>query len=277
MKLTPHFIEKPWGRVHLPPPFDSIGSAHGSSGNAIGEIWLEPDDARALPVLVKYLFTSEKLSVQVHPNDAQAQARGWKNGKNECWYITDVEPGAMLGLGLRKPLTADELQAAALDGSIEDLLDWRPLRKGQFFVVPAGTIHAMSAGISLIEFQQNIDLTYRLYDYGRPRELHLDDAVAVADAGPYPDAYIRKIDNDASQAQLLAHFPQFDVYYTRDVAALVSSHQNRACWVVPLAGDVTGGGDRAGSGDCLYLEPGQVLDSVSADSYGLVGLAASPS
>ena len=277
MKLTPRFIEKPWGRVHLPPPFDSVVTGCENSDNAIGEIWLEPDDGRDLPVLVKYLFTSEKLSVQVHPNDAQAQAQGWKSGKNECWYITDVEPGAMLGLGLCKSLTQAELRDAALNGSIEDLLDWRPLHKGQFFVVPAGTIHAMSAGISLIEFQQNIDLTYRLYDYGRPRELHLDDAVSVADAGPYPDAYIRTIDSDALQAQLLAHFPQFDVYYARDIAPLVSSHANQACWIVPLAGDVAGGGDRTGSGDCLYLAPGQVLDGASADRCGLVGFATSTS
>src|SRR5205823_13170573 len=109
----------------------------------------------------------------------QARARGLPRGKSECWYILEAEPGAVLGLGLTREAAADELRAAALDGSIEELISWRPVRAGDFISVPPGTIHAIGAGISLLEIQQNADVTYRLYDYGRPRELHLDDGIAV--------------------------------------------------------------------------------------------------
>jgi len=136
-------------------------------------------------LLVKYLFTSAKLSVQVHPSDETAQARGHAHGKEECWLVVDAKPDARIGIGLREPISADELRAAALDGSIEDMLDWKPVSSGDIFYLPTGTIHAIGAGVTLLEVQQNIDLTYRLYDYGRPRDLHLDDAVAVAHRGPW--------------------------------------------------------------------------------------------
>ena len=147
------------------------------AGQRIGEVWFT--GGGDLPLLAKYIFTSERLSIQVHPNDQQARARGLASGKTECWYILDAEPDATIGLGLTREVSPEELRAAALDGSIEQLIDWRPVKAGDFILVPPGTIHAIGAGISLLEFQQNADVTYRLYDYGRPRELHLDDSVAV--------------------------------------------------------------------------------------------------
>ncbi len=154
----------------------------------IGEIWFVSDEP--LPLLAKYIFTSERLSVQVHPDDDQARSRGFPRGKAECWFILDCDPGATIGLGLTRQLTRDELRAAALDGSIEDAIDWRPVKPGDFLYVPPGTIHAIGAGISLLELQQNSDVTFRLYDYGRPRELHLEDALAVANAeGHTPRLY----------------------------------------------------------------------------------------
>src|SRR4029079_19231988 len=117
------------------------------AGKRIGEVWFT--GASDKPLLVKYLFTSERLSIQVHPSDEQARARALPRGKSECWYILDAEPGATLGLGLKLELSPDELRAAALDGSIEQLMDWRAVRAGDFFLVPAGTIHAVGAGISL--------------------------------------------------------------------------------------------------------------------------------
>src|SRR5947199_2014141 len=177
MKLATRQVEKPWGRTALPPPFGDIG------GRRIGEIWFEgPGD---LPLLAKYIFTSEKLSVQVHPDDEAARERGLRRGKSECWYIIDAEPGAVLGLGLKEEISREALRAAAHEGSIEALMDWVPVAAGDFHFVPAGTVHAIGAGIALLEFQQASDVTYRLYDYGRPRALHLDDAVAVAHCGPY--------------------------------------------------------------------------------------------
>lgn len=123
--------------------------------------------------------------MQVHPDDAQARARGHRSGKEECWLILDAEPGAVLGIGLTGSVDSDALRAAALDGSIEAMLDWKPVSRGDLFYLPAGTIHAIGAGVTLVEVQQNVDLTYRLYDYGRPRELHLDDALDVARTGPW--------------------------------------------------------------------------------------------
>lgn len=171
-------VERVWGRRDLPPGFPRA-----PEGAPTGEIWFEAPARAAL--LVKYLFTSERLSIQVHPDDAAARARGLPRGKDEAWFVLDAEPGAVIGLGLTREVSGETLRAAALDGSIEALLDWRPVAKGDVFYSPAGTIHAIGGGIALIEIQQNLDLTYRLYDYGRPRALHLEEALAVATLGPW--------------------------------------------------------------------------------------------
>ncbi len=180
-------VAKPWGRDHLPAPFMA------PDGQRIGEIWFEPPPE--LPsVLVKYIFTSDKLSVQAHPTDAQAAAFGESDGgKEECWLVIAAEPGATLGVGFREPIGAEAMRAAALDGSIEDLLVWFPVLPGDFFYIPAGTVHAIGAGVSLIEIQQTSDITYRLYDYGRPRELHLERGIAVARGEPHDPALRRHI------------------------------------------------------------------------------------
>lgn len=177
--LATRSVEKPWGRTDLPAPFVTNGAS-------IGEIWFEPSPE--LPeLLVKYIFTGEALSVQVHPDDLQSEAAGLgRQGKSECWLIVSAEPGAALGIGFTRDVSPEEIRAAALDGSIEQLLAWHPVQPGDFFYIPAGTVHAIGAGIGLIEVQQNNDTTYRLYDYGRPRELHLDAGVAVARGEPYP-------------------------------------------------------------------------------------------
>ena len=167
---------RPWGVDTLPAPFVS------PPGERIGEVWFTPP-AQLDALLVKYIFTSEKLSVQVHPNDAQAPAG--HRGKEECWLVLSAQPGATLAIGFDEPLGHEALRAAALDGSIEQLLTWFPVKPGDFFYIPAGTVHAIGPGLSLIEIQQNSDITYRLFDYGRPRELHLDAGIAVAQRGPH--------------------------------------------------------------------------------------------
>lgn len=249
MKLDRRYIEKPWGRTSLPRIFEP------PAGKRIGEVWFTgPGDQ---PLLAKYLFTSERLSIQVHPNDEQARARGLAHGKTECWYILDAEPGATLGLGLTRKLSPDELRAAADDGSIEQLMDWRPVRSGDFFLVPPGTIHAIGGGICLLEFQQNLDLTYRLYDYGRPRELHLDDGVAVAHAGPYADSDMQHLSED--EDRLLVDGPPFALIHSDHDA-----FHDRMRWVIPLKGEVRHDDEVAVAGDCLLVPAGDRIESEGA-------------
>jgi mannose-6-phosphate isomerase len=255
VNLERHFVEKPWGRTDLPEAFLA------PPGKRIGEVWFSGAD---FPLLAKYLFTSEKLSVQVHPNDAQVRGRGLPRGKCECWLIVAAEPGAVIGLGLAREMSAAELRAAALDGSIEALLDWRPVKAGDFLFVPPGTIHAIGGGISLIEIQQNSDVTYRLYDYGRPRELHLDDALAVATRAPYPAALAKNLSGEAPQR--LVEGPPFVVELTDSDA--LSDH---ARLILPVDGEARAENDLARTGECLLLGPGEML----GESHGTMLVASS--
>jgi len=174
-------VHKPWGVSDLQ-PWSSIDG----TGDAVGELWFERADKHApIPaLLLKLLFTSEPVSIQVHPDDTFARAMGMPNGKSEAWYIISAKPGAQIGVGLRHRVTPQELRTSIRDGSIVELVQWRPVAKGDVIFIPAGTIHALGAGIVLAEIQQRSDTTFRLFDYGRKRELHEDNGVAVANAWP---------------------------------------------------------------------------------------------
>jgi mannose-6-phosphate isomerase len=174
-------MHKPWGVSDLH-PWSSIDG----TGDAVGELWFERADNNAPTpaLLLKLLFTSAPLSIQVHPDDTFARAMGMPNGKSEAWYIISAEPEAQIGVGLNRRITPQELYAAITNGSIVDLVQWRPVAKGDVIFIPAGTIHALGAGIVLAEIQQRSDTTFRLFDYGRQRELHIDNGVAVANAWP---------------------------------------------------------------------------------------------
>jgi len=174
-RLEPSFREKIWGATRLEPWFPN-------SPSKIGEVWFQAGGN--LP-LVKFLFTTDKLSVQVHPDDAYALQHHRSLGKTEMWHILAAEPGAMIAAGFLEPLTVDRARAAAVSGEIEGLLQWFEARPGDTFFIPAGTVHAIGAGLVLCEIQQNSDVTYRLYDYGRPRELQLDQALDVSSLGPH--------------------------------------------------------------------------------------------
>jgi mannose-6-phosphate isomerase len=173
--LTPSLREKVWGRTQLAPWFPN-------SGVPIGEAWYLTDCE--LPLLVKLIFTSERLSVQVHPDDGEDGPRG----KTEMWHILDAEPGASIALGFREPIDRERLWEASRTGEIEQLLNWIPVQAGETYFTPAHTVHAIGAGIVLCEIQQHSDVTYRLWDYGRPRELHLEKAAPIADLGVHPGA-----------------------------------------------------------------------------------------
>ncbi|MEO6806892.1 MAG: type I phosphomannose isomerase catalytic subunit [Edaphobacter sp.] len=196
-RLKPWFSERPWGRKNLQPWYADAGTTE-----PVGEAWLTGPQCvvetgmftgRALasvakelggefPLLVKLLFPAEKLSVQVHPEDAQARALGEKRGKTECWYVLEAEPGATVALGLKSGSDAAVVRAAIVAGTMEDLLERVPVSVGDMLFVDAGTVHSIGPGVVLLETQQTSDVTYRLYDYGRPRELHLDKGLQVMKA-----------------------------------------------------------------------------------------------
>lgn len=247
--LAMHRVEKPWGRHRLWPGFDDPEP----EGAPVGEVWFQSPGDAAPDLLIKYLFTSEKLSVQVHPDDTAAQARGLPRGKDECWLILDAEPDSTIAIGPREPLDAQTLRAAAQDGSIVDLLDWKPVRAGDFFYAPSGTVHAIGAGITLIEVQQNSETTYRLYDYGRPREMHLDEGVAVARAVPYPPALHRRVDIEVDQ--MLVDGPHFSLRLTGERNARLNG--TGPLLIIPIAGSVTanvqGEPISVGVGGCLSV------------------------
>lgn len=254
-KLVTRRIAKPWGRCRLAPWFaDTVEGA-----DQVGEIWFEDPRGGDPDLLIKYLFTSERLSVQVHPDDAAARAAGYPRGKEEAWLVLGVEPPGEVGLGTTRPLSAEELRAAALDGSIETLMDWKQVKAGDFIYSPAGTVHAIGAGVTLIEVQQNVDVTYRLYDYGRPRELHLDAGIAVADARPF--AIIdrsralgqgRTVLTEAGKFVAERWAPTTDTIY-------IECSSGRPVWLTVIAGQA---GDAA-AGNVLMVE-GDVRLSVAA-------------
>jgi mannose-6-phosphate isomerase len=136
-------------------------------------------DARRFPLLLKFLFPHQKLSVQVHPDDARARQVGQPWGKSECWYVAHAKPGSQIAVGLKPGVTTAQLEQAIHDKRAEDLLNWLNVYSGDMIYVAGGTVHTLGPGSVIVETQQQSDTTYRLYDYGRPRELHLADGLAA--------------------------------------------------------------------------------------------------
>ena len=247
VRLTTKRVEKPWGRRDLWPAFESVPEG----GAPVGEIWFEvpgtqDGSADGPELLIKYLFTSDRLSVQVHPDDATAQAQGYPRGKDEAWVILDAEPHASIAIGTLRPMTKDELREASLNGSIENLLDWKAVKKDDSYYTSAGTVHAIGPGLTLVEVQQNVDLTYRLYDYGSGRELHLDAGVAASDPVPYVAPY--KAHEVAPGREILADGPKFVLERWRKSGSGTLSSDGRPLWLIPLTGrgDIDGTAFEAG-------------------------------
>jgi mannose-6-phosphate isomerase len=204
-RLEPRYVERIWGLTDLHPWYDWVAQAQ-----PIGEVWLTGDENRVetgpltgktlgevfaenssemlgtaapswaagmSPLLLKVIFAMEKLSVQVHPDDRMAQKYGEPRGKTECWYALDAEAGAAVATGLVPGTTIEQVESGVADGTLEERLEAIPVSKGDMIYVDAGTVHAIWPGSVLLETQQNSDRTYRLYDYGRPRELHVAKAL----------------------------------------------------------------------------------------------------
>lgn len=258
-KLSTQRVEKPWGRHDLWPGFADAPEG----GDPIGEVWFkQPGDTRP-ELLIKYLFTSERLSVQVHPDDEAAHARGLPRGKDECWTILAAESDATIALGPKRTLTADRLRADALDGAIVDDLDWVPVKAGDFFYAPSGTIHAIGGGLTLIEVQQNSETTYRLYDYGSDRELHLEDGVAVADLEPYRP--IVSPGPAGAGRTILVEGPKFVLERWTGGDHDVALPEGTTGWLVPIKGSGKVAGVAWQAGECVTVEGAETVRA-SADA-----------
>jgi mannose-6-phosphate isomerase len=154
-----------------------IAAQHGDA--LLGDATFGDPALKDYPLLLKILFPHDKLSVQVHPDDAIAHSMGEPRGKTECWYVLEASPGASVDLGLRPGVDSAAVRAAIADQTLEDLLEKVPVERGDMIFVDAGTVHAIGPGVVLLETQQNSDVTFRLYDYGRPRELHIESGLAA--------------------------------------------------------------------------------------------------
>ena len=231
--LIPIFDERPWGVRDLRPIYTKVVK------EPIGESWLTWGDSRIangpfagrtlgeiarqyrrdlvgtaavyedhFPLLVKFLFPAETLSVQVHPDDEGAQRVGQPYGKTECWYVLHAQPKAQVALGLKPGVTLDDFERSIHENRAEHLLNWISVHSGDMLYVAAGTVHTIGGGMILVETQQSSDITYRLYDYGRPRELHIKDGIAAIKLNTRAG---KVVNNDSGDPNLLVRSPFFQV------------------------------------------------------------------
>lgn len=201
--MLPAFDPRPWGTLDLAPIYPNH-----KFNEKIGEAWLTGDDCHVtngplakrtlselskefgpelvgtaspdpqrFPLLMKFLFPADKLSVQVHPDDATARRFGEPWGKTECWYVAHARPGSQVALGLKPGVTRSQFEEAIREKRAEELLHWINVYQGEMIYVAGGTVHTLGPGSVLVETQQQSDTTYRLYDYGRPRPLHLEQGL----------------------------------------------------------------------------------------------------
>lgn len=263
-----HPLPKPWGAVDLRP-----WSNASHDGNAIGEIWYERPGRSAADssLLLKLLFTSQPLSIQVHPDDAFAQSMGLPRGKSEAWYILSATAEAKVALGLKKRTTAQQLREAVDDSSISDLVEWQAVLPHDAIFVPAGTIHAIGAGLVIAEIQQRSDATFRLFDYGRQRELHIESAIAAANAGP---ADLRAQPNRlTNERTLLVSSPHF-MFERIDLApnSAWCLEMERETWFLVISGSARVGSFDVTAGDAIFVQSDRV--DIHPGAMGMMGLVA---
>ncbi len=268
--LLPIFDERPWGVRDLRPIYtkvvkEPIGEswltwgesciANGPfAGRELGEIAQEYgrelvgtaavyDDR--FPLLVKFLFPAKKLSVQVHPDDAGAQRVGQPYGKTECWYVLQAEPDAQVALGLKPGTTLEELERSIRENRAEELLNWITVSAGDLLYVAAGTVHTIGGGMILVETQQSSDITYRLYDYGRGRELHIKDGIAAVKLHTRAGKVVSGNGNDSN---MLVRSPFFQVEKMKLRETLQATVSRESPHIVVAIGG-------AGVVECVGMEP----------------------
>jgi mannose-6-phosphate isomerase len=261
-------VPRPWGVVGRRFPVTAD-----DDGIAIGEIRYErPGKPASDPsLLLKVLLTRQPLSIQVHPDDAYAQSVGLPNGKTEAWYIVSAAPGAKVALGLTREMTPQHLREAIEDGSISELVAWQAVSTGDVVFVPAGTIHAIGADLIIAEIQQRSDATYRIFDYGRQRELHIESAIAVANTGP-PAGKATPIPLSDERTLLVSshHFCFERICLPPGTTWRLEA--DRETWLLVLSGVARVGSFDILTGDAVFAQSDPVNVQVGPDA--LVGLVA---
>ncbi|HFD1726952.1 TPA: mannose-6-phosphate isomerase, class I [Enterococcus faecium] len=285
MFLKPVFQEKIWGGSRLRSVFgfdipnDKIGEdwaisahPHGVSvvengefkGKRLDELWSENKELfghpsePVFPLLIKILDAEDDLSVQVHPDDAYGMKHEGELGKTECWYIIDAEPGAEIIYG-HHAKTREELAEMIKDGRWDDLLKKVPVKKGDFFYVPSGTIHAIGKGIMILETQQSSDTTYRVYDYdrkdaqGQTRELHIQQSIDVTTVpAKTPELQIKEVRKGNSSIVTYLETEFFNVYEW-DIKGITSFKKQAPYTLMTV---IEGAGDLVVDGKTYPLEKG---------------------
>jgi mannose-6-phosphate isomerase len=261
-------LGKPWGSHDLRP-----WSSLDPGAEAVGEIWFERavTDTSDPALLLKLLFANETLSIQVHPDDAFARSIGLMHGKTEAWYILSATPDAKVAIGLNRRPTTQQLRSSIEDGSIADMVCWRHVRPGDIVFVPAGMIHAIGPGLVIAEIQQRSDATFRLFDFGRQRELHPESAAAVAHAWPASAQIASKQLTDART--LLVACPHF-VLERVDLVPDSSWQINvtTESWLLVLNGHARVGPINLAMGEAAFLDADRAVVQVGAS--GFIGLLA---
>ncbi len=255
IRLQPSLREKVWGRTQLSPWFHD-------STEKIGEAWYLTD--RELPLLVKLIFTSERLSIQVHPDDGEDGPRG----KTEMWHILAADPGATIALGFRGPIARERLRAATLSGEIEHLVNWMSVKAGETYFTPAHTVHAIGAGIVLCEIQQNSDVTYRLWDYGRPRPIHVEQAVPISDLTVHPGAVVPTAIGKGYDALVWSKHFVTEMVRLEAGEEFTPSAENCQFWIC-IAGEGSVGGETVRAGE-VWLLPEKGEQSVVGGPAGFL-------
>jgi mannose-6-phosphate isomerase len=260
--------QKPWGTTNLLP-----WNGTSTSSEPVGELWFQRTDATApdTALLLKLLFTTEPLSIQVHPDDAFARSVGLANGKTEAWYILSARPDAQIALGLKHMLSSSQLRSAIADGSIVDRVQWHPARAGDVVFVPAGTIHAIGAGIVLAEVQQRSDATFRLFDYGRDRDLHIENAVAATVAGPAKrQSSPMQLDEARKAVVVDAHFVLEQVEFLP--GSIWTIEVQKEAWLLAIGGSARIGSVELAPGEAIFAEGGRA--DIEVGDRGLKALLA---